>query len=106
MTSQPGMIAMSLTVSTIAAFEAAPIVATTGRIASYTGEALLTGSCTTPVYASATLDADAGGGIVEYPWLGCSNENSDCCPFDPKTGGQLSLCPSDYVTISDACCPL
>ena len=100
------MIAMSLTVSTIAGFEAVPTIATTGQVAQYTGGALLTGSCTTPVYATATLDADAGGGIVEYPWLGCSVENSECCPFDPNKGGQLSVCPSDYITISSACCPL
>ncbi|KAL8870296.1 MAG: hypothetical protein Q9174_003630 [Haloplaca sp. 1 TL-2023] len=46
-----------------------------------------------------------GGGVLEYPWAGCSNDRPGCCPFDPKVGGVLNMCPSDYYTTSSACCP-
>ncbi|KAL8720147.1 MAG: hypothetical protein Q9225_002962 [Loekoesia sp. 1 TL-2023] len=46
-----------------------------------------------------------GGGVLEYPWAGCSNDRPGCCPFDIKVGGLLSVCPKDYTTTSDACCP-
>ena len=45
------------------------------------------------------------GGILEFPWVGCSNQEPGCCPFDLGSEGPLTVCPHDYVTISDACCP-
>ena len=73
-----------------------------GPVAMFTGGPILTGSCTTPQYASATLD---DGGMFEYPWLGCSYEQPGCCPFDLGSGGSLDVCPGDYITTSGACCP-
>lgn len=75
---------------------------TTGAVATFSGGKLLTGSCSDPQFASMTLPA---GGLLEYPWLGCSEEDPGCCPFNPKSGGPLSVCPADYVTTSGACCP-
>ncbi|KAL9039396.1 MAG: hypothetical protein Q9180_002555 [Flavoplaca navasiana] len=46
-----------------------------------------------------------GGGVLEYPWAGCSYNRPGCCPFDVNVGGTLSVCPSDYTTTSNACCP-
>ncbi|KAL8692244.1 MAG: hypothetical protein Q9218_002697 [Villophora microphyllina] len=46
-----------------------------------------------------------GGGVLEYPWAGCANDRPSCCPFDPNKGGLLTVCPKDYTTTSDACCP-
>lgn len=74
----------------------------TRAVASFTGGKIFTGSCTTAQFASASL---AAGGILEYPWLGCSNQEPGCCPFDIQVGGALSVCPHDYVTTSGACCP-
>ena len=71
-------------------------------VAKFTGGLLLQGSCTIPQFASVTID---GGGTLEYPWLGCSNLDPGCCPFDISIGGLLSICPSDYFTTSGACCP-
>ena len=71
-------------------------------VAKFTGGLLLQGSCTIPQFASVTID---GGGTLEYPWLGCSNLDPSCCPFDISVGGLLSVCPSDYFTTSGACCP-
>ncbi len=71
-------------------------------VAKFTGGLLLQGSCTIPQFASVTID---GGGTLEYPWLGCSNLEPGCCPFDISVGGLLSVCPSDYFTTSGACCP-
>ena len=77
-------------------------LSTTATIASFTGENLLTGSCSLPQFASMTLPA---GGVLEYSWLGCSVEDPSCCPFIIQNGGKLSVCPADYVTTSSACCP-
>ena len=82
--------------------EAGPSVATIGPVAPFTGKPLLTGTCTVPQVATTTLNA---GEILEYPWVGCSGEATDCCPFDIKVGGRLSVCPHDYFTTSNACCP-
>ena len=82
--------------------ESALIVPTSAPVASFTGGNLLTGNCTTVEFASFSL---AIGGYVEYPWLGCSEHNRGCCPFDPDIGGPLSLCPQDYTTTANACCP-
>ena len=71
-------------------------------VAKFTGGLLLQGTCTIPQFASVTID---GGGTLEYPWLGCSNLDPGCCPFDISVGGLLSVCPSDYFTTSGACCP-
>lgn len=82
--------------------EAAPSVATTGKVATFTGNPILTGSCTIPQVAMTMVNA---GEIFEYPWMGCSEEAPDCCPFDIKVGGRLSICPHDYFTTNYACCP-
>ncbi len=82
--------------------EAGPSVATTGPVATFTGMPLLTGTCTIPQLATTTLNA---GITLDYLWMGCSEEAADCCPFDIKVGGRLSVCPHDYITTSNACCP-
>lgn len=82
--------------------QSAVFVPTSGPVATFAGNALFTGSCTSPEYAMVTMD---GGGVLEYPWAGCSNDRPDCCPFDIKVGGLLSVCPKDYTTTSNACCP-
>ncbi len=82
--------------------EDGPSVATTGPLATFTGNPLLTGTCTMPQVAAITLDA---GNVLEYPWMGCSKEAPDCCPFDVSIGGRLSVCPHDYFATSNACCP-
>lgn len=89
----------------LGSIEPGPSIATTGPVATFTGEAILEGSCTVPRYASVTMGTGQGEVYLEYPWLGCSLEEPDCCPFDSKVGGQLSVCPSDYFTTSGACCP-
>lgn len=75
---------------------------TSGPVVTFTGRAIFTGSCTTPEYAMVT---QAGGGLLEYPWVGCSNDRLACCAFDIHVGGMLSVCPRDYTTTSNACCP-
>lgn len=77
-------------------------LATTGPVATFTGSKILTGTCATAQYATITTPA---GGILEYPWVGCSYEDPGCCPFDVNVGGMLSVCPADYTTTSGACCP-
>ena len=62
----------------------------------------MTGSCTSPYIASLAFPS---GGSLEYPWVGCSDQNPDCCPFELAAEGPLTVCPRDYVTISGACCP-
>ena len=82
--------------------QSAVMLPTSGPVATFTGRALFTGTCTSPEYAMVTMD---GGGVLEYPWAGCSNDRPGCCPFDIKVGGLLNVCPSDYTTTSGACCP-
>ncbi|CAD6590870.1 MAG: hypothetical protein ASARMPRED_005088 [Alectoria sarmentosa] len=82
--------------------EAGPSVDTTGPVATFTGKPLMTGTCTIPQFATTTLNA---GEILEYPWMGCSEEDPDCCPFNINVGGRLSVCPHDYITTNNACCP-
>ncbi|CAO1604659.1 hypothetical protein XANCAGTX0491_008202 [Xanthoria calcicola] len=85
-----------------AAIQSAVTVPTSGPLATFTGRPLFTGTCTTPEFAMVTL---SGGGVLEYPWAGCSSNRPACCPFDINVGGYLSVCPSDYTTTSSACCP-
>ena len=73
-----------------------------GPIAAFTGEALLTGSCTVAQIASTSL---ADGSVVEYPWVGCSPELPNCCPYNLHNEGPLTICPTDYSTTSGTCCP-
>ncbi|KAL8838519.1 MAG: hypothetical protein Q9170_002099 [Blastenia crenularia] len=78
------------------------MIPTSGPVATFAGRALFTGTCTSPEYSMVTMD---GGGVLEYPWAGCSNDRPGCCPFDISVGGILSVCPNDYTTTSNACCP-
>ncbi|KAI4147288.1 MAG: hypothetical protein LQ340_005631 [Diploschistes diacapsis] len=73
-----------------------------GPVADFTGNAIMTDSCTSPYIASFAMPS---GGPLEYPWVGCSDQSPDCCPFDLGAEGPLTVCPHDYVTISGACCP-
>ncbi|MCJ1284372.1 hypothetical protein MMC26_003703 [Xylographa opegraphella] len=63
---------------------------------------LLTGSCTIPQIATYTT---TGVGLLEYPWVGCSPESPECCPFVFSQNGPLTVCPTDYFTTSSMCCP-
>ena len=69
---------------------------------SYTGGLLLTGTCTSAQFASATLNS---GNVLQYPLEGCSSSNPGCCPFDIDQPGPLKVCPKDYTTTAGACCP-
>lgn len=69
---------------------------------SYTGGLLWTGTCTTPAFASATLNS---GNVIQYPLEGCSSANPGCCPFDIDEPGPLKVCPRDYIATAGACCP-
>ena len=77
-------------------------IASNAPIAKFTGAPLLTGTCTNLLYASATLGS---GTILQYPWEGCSFDNPACCPFAVDKPGPLSVCPRDYFSTSEACCP-
>ena len=90
------------TVSTITGIESALITASGGAVATFEGGLLLTGSCTTPQIASVSI---SGGGVLEYPWVGCANKAPGCCPFNLMQVGPLSVCPGDYFTTNSACCP-
>ncbi|KAL8803863.1 MAG: hypothetical protein Q9182_002919 [Xanthomendoza sp. 2 TL-2023] len=85
-----------------AAIQSAVMIPTNGPVAVFTGRPLFTGTCTTPEFAMVTMN---GGGVLEYPWAGCSYDRPGCCPFDVNVGGSLSVCPRDYTTTSNACCP-
>ncbi|KAL9101692.1 MAG: hypothetical protein Q9163_003078 [Psora crenata] len=89
--------------STVASIEPGIQLPTTSTLATFTGKSILTGSCTQPQFALVTMSN--GGNFLEYPWLGCSYLFPDCCPFDLRVGGQLSVCPADYTTTSGGCCP-
>ena len=88
--------------STVTNVEAAYTTTIGGPVASFDGASLLTGSCTAPRIASYSMPSN---GSLQFPWIGCSNQDPDCCPFDPASAGPLSVCPQDYSTISGACCP-
>ncbi|MCJ1410391.1 hypothetical protein MMC19_004476 [Ptychographa xylographoides] len=72
-----------------------------GPIAAFTGQALLTESCTIANIATYSF----GTNTLEYPWVGCSPESPECCPFDLSQEGPLTVCPTDYFTTISACCP-
>ncbi|KAL6717625.1 hypothetical protein ACLMJK_005540 [Lecanora helva] len=74
----------------------------TTNIATFTGGSIFTGTCSSVQFASASI---ASGQTFEYPWLGCSDENPNCCPFDIHVGGALTVCPADYITTQGGCCP-
>ena len=84
-------------------FTVTPVIISSGASAvTYNGGSLLTGTCTSAQFASATL---VGGAILQYPWEGCARSNPGCCPFNVAQPGPLNVCPSDYFTTSGACCP-
>ena len=87
---------------TVTNLEPAYAATTGGPLVDYDGKSLLTGSCTIPHIASYSM---SNGGPFEYPWIGCSNKDPGCCPFDPASAGPVSICPQDYSTVSGACCP-
>ncbi|KAF2399478.1 hypothetical protein EJ06DRAFT_53454 [Trichodelitschia bisporula] len=90
----------------------------------YTGQALLTQSCTIPVYTPIPLP---DGSYLEAPLIGCADVRPECCPPLGKvviplndTTGQtagtlmvaalaqqpLTACPADYSKVSGkVCCP-
>ena len=95
-------LASAVATSVLATVQSGYSLATTAPVAAFTGGKILTGTCVTAQYASITMPA---GGILEYPWVGCSYADPFCCPFDANLGGILSICPADYTTTSGACCP-
>lgn len=72
-------------------------------VASFNGASMFTGSCTSPKLALASASAQAN--LTAYPWMGCSQENHDCCAFSGYELMLLTICPHDYATTSSACCP-
>lgn len=93
-----------LPVSTVtgAAMVVTSLVQVTPSIATFTPVRILTGTCTSPRIAYAT---DLAGQLMQFPWIGCSHEDSGCCPFDVGEERFLTACPVDYTTTSSACCP-
>ncbi|KAL9629170.1 MAG: hypothetical protein Q9164_006991, partial [Protoblastenia rupestris] len=89
--------------STVASIQPGIQLPATSTVATFTAKSIFTGSCTQPQFALVTMDN--GGNFLEYPWVGCSYLFPDCCPFDLRVGGQLSVCPADYITTSGGCCP-
>lgn len=102
----------------------APIVL---PFAQYTGQALLTGSCTTAQWTAVSLNP---GTILEFPMVGCNDNMPECCPSlsvalttMPQPTGcpspiyqndqvpralvvqSLTQCPQDYTLTSEVCCP-
>jgi len=95
----------------------------------YTGQAILTGSCATPMYTAFTMN---NGGFIAAPVVGCDNANPGCCPsisqaavVQSALGGSiiplsaansaivqalhsapLTVCPADYTSTASACCPI
>jgi hypothetical protein len=90
------------TVSTVTNIILAFTLTSGGPTATFTGQAILTGSCTIPAIASYSPVA---GNILEFPWVGCSPESPNCCPFPLADEGPLTVCPTDYFTTDGACCP-
>lgn len=90
------------TVYTVTELQSAFTAGLTGSVAQFTGGPVLTGSCTVPQIESYSI---SNVGILEYPWVGCSNQNPGCCAFSPSQPGPINICPSDYFTTNGACCP-
>ena len=90
--------------STSTVTDVMPVVTTpaNGPVAAYTANVLLSGTCTNPSIATYTMP---NNGLLQLPWVGCSNQRSSCCPYDISSAGSLSVCPSDYITTASACCP-
>ena len=89
-------------VSTITQIDKAFTTTADGPVASYSGNILLSGTCAAPHIATYTLP---NGGLLAYPWVGCSDQNPNCCPFPLSAQGPLTVCPYDYYTTASACCP-
>ena len=87
--------------ATVTSIESAFTTTSGGPTATFGGN-LLVGVCTVPHLASYT---ESTGAVLEYPWIGCSNENPGCCPFPLSAEGPLASCPNDYMTTAGACCP-
>ncbi|KAL8670301.1 MAG: hypothetical protein Q9168_005156 [Polycauliona sp. 1 TL-2023] len=88
-----------------AQIQSAGTLPTSGPVANFNGHPLFTGTCTSPEFAMYTLDGPGGAAVLQFPWAGCSFDRPGCCPYDIQLGGELSVCPSDYITTSNACCP-
>jgi hypothetical protein len=69
----------------------------TGATAVFTGNRLLTGTCTLPYFALVTGDE-----FVEFPQIGCAGDREECCPFNFLENALLSVCPQDYSTVTFA----
>jgi hypothetical protein len=95
--------------------------------APFTGQALLTGTCTIPMYTALVM---SNGGVLEAPIIGCGDDRPECCPSLAITSSQaaptgaatlpvyestavasalsaypISVCPSDYADLGSVCCP-
>jgi hypothetical protein len=101
---------------------------------SYTGQAILVGTCNIPQYTGLALQ---DGAVIEVPLVGCSDDRPECCPSlsppESITSGMLansaatptsnigsltatgvismlsasplSICPQDFTDIEPVCCP-
>ena len=97
----------STTASAITLATIEPFLTTTpnGPVATFKGTSILTGTCNEAQLVSATIGNSSTISILEFPWVGCSNQQPGCCPFNLEQVGPLSVCPADYTTTSGACCP-
>jgi hypothetical protein len=95
----------------------------------YTGQAILTGTCVTAMYTAFQLP---DGSYIAAPIVGCDDQNPQCCPslsqapsstitssvpyipiseansaiISAMNSAPLTRCPEDYTSTSSVCCPL
>jgi hypothetical protein len=81
------------------------LIGSTGTV-QYTSKALLTGSCTTPYFATYSSPSL---GVVEYVQIGCSEGYEGCCPEIFQLDAVYTQCPVGYTTAqarnTSGCCP-
>jgi len=81
-------------------------VGTSAVTVPYTDQTLLTGSCTTPYFASYSSPAL---GFIEFPMIGCSERYESCCPVNYHLDVVFTQCPEGYSTVdamsTSGCCP-
>lgn len=72
----------------------------------FTGQPLLTGSCSSIYYEYAVI---TDGEAIVFPQQGCWANREQCCPFNFEENAVLTICPRDYASFtgpsSSYCCP-
>jgi hypothetical protein len=72
----------------------------------FTNVTLLTGTCTTPYFATYSSPSL---GVIEFPQIGCSEGYENCCPVNFHENVVFTQCPVGYSTVqarnTSGCCP-